>query len=91
MNERNVEALLRLIRDTINPALSPDDDFVPISPRAIAENLAADGVLVPAALTGDECDVVVAESVKVDPYSERPAPDSGRFRAALERIAKGLT
>ena len=76
MNHRNVDALVRLLREAPSEPVR--------GTAAVAEYLAAQGVLVPSALTDDEAD---ADLWSVMGNSrDRTAAAT---RAHLERLAKG--
>lgn len=83
MNERNVAALERIITTY---GLGDEDGWVEcpggarvLWNRRIAEELASHGVLVPEALTDDQCHTIADEGLGFPT----------RCRAAAQRIAKG--
>ena len=79
MNDRNVAALDLLLGEAGLPPRGP-------SRRQLAEALAARGVLVPSALTDDQCkELEACFGLLVDKFDDKPFG----LRAELERIAKG--
>lgn len=86
MNELNVEALAEALEPLLRDATLPWGTMSgKLLAKALAKRLASQGVLVPGALTNEECSTVERESH--EDYEGFLLEDE--FRCALERIAKG--
>ena len=80
MNDRNIAALVQMLRGA--PGLPAG---IPL--EAMAEHLASQGVLVPAALTDDEAVKIGADAVGNIPTE--PGEIALCVREGMERIARG--
>lgn len=90
MNQRNVDALTAILKEPIDLSDGPPGRPVLDAKKAsfIARWLAYRGVLVPSALTDDECRK--AGGAMMDGYECEFTEDGAiEMRAELERIAKG--
>lgn len=96
MNLRNVTALTALVAlaskarwDIASQRWLPTDEPQNHSAADLARFLSYSGVLVPAALTDEECESAVLDEALTEEWNEPMPPGPAGLRAELERIAKG--
>lgn len=91
MNQRNVEALERIITAIRDAAAGAGgEDYVYLSDRQLAEALAREGWFHPSVLTDKQCENLGAGGCDAEEIGWKPEY-AVEFRQQLEQIAKGNT